>query len=699
MEERRATDIYDRGEKALAALAVSIQRQDRIDMPALMALATDIGHSVEKSNHLVVRALEGPIGPSVITNLINVSILASRVGAGLGYYGQDLQRLTLAGLVHDIGLFAVPQSILTKPGRLTKDERSLIEQHPELGYQVIRRLGDEWEWLAEVVRHAHERWNGRGYPNHLKGREINELAQIIGVVDVYDALVTPRPYRRRYFPHEAIRELVVAERAAFPREIVKALLEQLSAYPLGTVVRLTTGELGTVVTINPRYPLRPIVEIKEASLIGDRRESRTLDLSGTPLVSVLETIEPPAVARMPSCSGVSGERRHKAVSSVSVQFASLLEGLDALASTIQSVIDARSSAPSTKERESSGEKRIEEAGRATGKQYSDPSFEKEVIGLFALEAHEWLAQIHSALKRLGEGTADAARPKLYSIILQGLTNLAKSAATVPLTSIEEMAVNLLAALQDVGSSEPKTMSTGLASLQTGIDRIAAALLHAQGVAGSQPTGGDSNIDAIPEQVAEESLAPPSVASQADLEKVSVEVGSGTTLLQAMRDLQRVRSRSIQPARDVLEAVIARATEETGELTAGRMRELLGDLDRIDGEFLQEISRRVPIMIHALTDLRQSGETDFVTASQLDPVIQDVEALQDAAASVQANSITIFLQGLRSFLMVAAYRKEATLPQRLSAVESRLRALVPMAEQWVNIGRVERAAIAEILPLS
>jgi HD-GYP domain len=137
---------------------------------------------------------------------------------------------------------------------------------------------------------------GQGYPNKLKGRQIGEFAQIIGVVDIFDALVSPRGYRRRFFPHEAVRELMVAERTAFPREIVKALVEQLSAYPLGTSVRLTTGEVGSVMCINTRYPLRPVVWIEGDAACG--QEGRQLDLSLTPLVSIIETLEPPDVARV-----------------------------------------------------------------------------------------------------------------------------------------------------------------------------------------------------------------------------------------------------------------------------------------------------------------------------------------------------------------------------------------------------------------
>jgi hypothetical protein len=118
---------------------------------------------------------------------------------------------------------------------------------------------------------------------------------------------------------------------------------------------------------------------------------------------------------------------------------------------------------------------------------------------------------------------------------------------------------------------------------------------------------------------------------------------------------------------------------------------------MDEWFVQEVSQRIPVISRILADLQQAGTTDFVTSSQLAPLVEQVAALHDASEAVQARTITMFLQGLRAFLMVAAYRKNTTLAQRLAAVDSRIQALMPMAEQWVSIGRVERAAIAEILP--
>jgi hypothetical protein len=133
---------------------------------------------------------------------------------------------------------------------------------------------------------------------------------------------------------------------------------------------------------------------------------------------------------------------------------------------------------------------------------------------------------------------------------------------------------------------------------------------------------------------------------------------------------------MQPARDVLEAVIQRAEREGDRLDVAGVERILAELDKLDEEFLQEVRRRVPIVSSTLATLRA----------------------QDLASRVQATMITMFLQGLRSFLMVSAYRKTSSLAQRLGTVETRVHALIPMAEQWSNIGRVERSAISDILPV-
>jgi len=692
-EQVTMKDWYRIAQEQLTGVALAVQRQDQLNLESLSSLAAGIAEAIKKSDELLVLAMSGPAGPPLITNLVNVGILATKVGAGLGYHGKELERLTFAGLLHDIGLFAVPQSLITKSGRLTQDERTLIEQHPELGYQAIRKAGAKFDWLAQVVSQAHERWNGQGYPNKLKGRQIGEFAQIIGVVDIFDALVSPRGYRRRFFPHEAVRELMVAERMAFPREVIKALVEQLSAYPLGTSVRLTTGEVGSVTRINTRYPLRPVVWVEGDAAYG--QEGRQLDLSLTPLVSIIETLEPPDIARISFPVDEKSVATSEAVPSASDQFTSLLEGLDALASAIQGAVESRTSVPEDRTAPLSGEHRW--GDRLPAQDAVDASFEKEVIGLFALEAHEWLAQIQTAVKQLAEGANGTVRPKLYGILLQGITNLSKSASTVQLRTIEQMASNLLPILHDVGRQEPGAMTAALQSLQDGLDRISRAVRRLAGDQDDERIGSDGvfvetvndSVEALPVIVPEQPVVRQSQSP--------FTVSTSVPLIQALRDLQQARARSMQPTRDVLEAVIQRAEREADGLDVPGVGRILTELDRLDDDFLQEVRRRVPIISSTLANLRAQGPMDFVTASQLDPILEQVEALYDLASHVQATMITMFLQGLRSFLMVAAYRKTATLAQRLGTVETRIHALIPMAEQWGNIGRVERSAIGDILP--
>lgn len=181
------------------------------------------------------------------------------------------------------------------------------------------------------------------------------------------------------------------------------------------------------------------------------------------------------------------------------------------------------------------------------------------------------------------------------------------------------------------------------------------------------------------------------------------VESSVPLLRALRDLQRVRARSVQPSRDVLEAVIARAEQEVGpheeQIAVEAVKRILRDLGRLDEEFLKEVHERVPAMTEQIRQLRQQGAQDFVTSSQLAPIANHVAALQELAKTIHAATITMFLQGVQSFLNAAAYRKVETLPQRLQAVEVRIQTLTPMAEQWVTLGRLEIASIGEILPHS
>jgi putative nucleotidyltransferase with HDIG domain len=123
-----------------------------------------------------------------------VAAYAYRLATWLGWDASTARRLELAGLIHDIGKVAVPAVILTKPSALTDAERAVVQLHPTVGEEFCRPLLSQAEVLA-VIRHHHERWDGRGYPDRLKGRAIPLWARIMAIADSFDALTSDRAYR------------------------------------------------------------------------------------------------------------------------------------------------------------------------------------------------------------------------------------------------------------------------------------------------------------------------------------------------------------------------------------------------------------------------------------------------------------------------------------------------------------------------
>ncbi|HNA48169.1 MAG: HD domain-containing protein [Nitrospira sp.] len=690
---------YRHAEEILTKVAASVQRQEDVDLTELTHLADSIVESLQGSDQLVVEALSSPSGPPLVTNLINVGILATKVGIGLGYYGVELHRLAVAGLLHDIGIFAVPQQLLTKAGRLTAEERTLVEQHPRLGSEVIRRVGTEYGWLAEVVLQAHERGKGQGYPHRLKGREINELAQIIGLVDIFDALVSPRPYRRRLLPHEAVRELLTTERTAFPREIMKALVEQLSVYPLGTRVRLSSGQEGVVVRITARYPSRPVLRITSTETAAPSEPPHLLDLSLLPHVSVVDTVEPPALDRVTFEAAGAAPAASAAPTNVSDQFAALLESLDAIAGVIQAAVDqpavARGPAQVPAEAET-----------------AEPLIpvRREILGLFVLEAREWLNQIQTALERLDATSEQARRAQLASILWQSVNNLARSAATVGLTAVETMATRLFPLLQAAARHERAVAAHHVASLREGLLEISKTVQELRPIE-EHPAPAEETVEReqpILEQPARTEL-PESQASSEPASEIATPRYApprpmpASSILDALRQLHVARGRSLEPVRDVLETVIQRAERELAQgapvVDARAIGRLLQELDELDERFLNHMQARVPSVVSTLGRIARASEERVLPPQALEPIFEEIDVLFEASEKVSAENISVFLQGLRTFLRVTAQHKPAVIRERLAAVEERLATLIPLAQQWVDVGRVERAAIFDILPMA
>src|SRR5712691_5025059 len=150
----------------------------------------------------LARCIEGK-DPNTEGHCERLSGYSVRLGEEIGLPQEELVALSRAGIVHDIGKVGVPEAILLKPGRLTPEEFRIMQQHPVLGERICAPL-KSFRLVLPIIRHHHEKLNGSGYPDGLKGDEIPLTARVLQIVDVYDALTTQRPYKRAFSRAEAL---------------------------------------------------------------------------------------------------------------------------------------------------------------------------------------------------------------------------------------------------------------------------------------------------------------------------------------------------------------------------------------------------------------------------------------------------------------------------------------------------------------
>lgn len=192
---------------------------------------------------------------------VNVAVMALLTGVSLQIPRSRLRNIGMGALLHDLGKVKIPTSILNKKGKLTPEEYEEIKKHPRLGYEMFKaQRGYVNTASALIIYQHHERMNGKGYPEKLKGEQIHTFARICAVVDVYDALVADRPYRPAFQPHTALHILESAG-GEFDPDILRTFFQHIAAYPIGTFVGLSNGLIGIVIYNKAGFPLRPKVRI------------------------------------------------------------------------------------------------------------------------------------------------------------------------------------------------------------------------------------------------------------------------------------------------------------------------------------------------------------------------------------------------------------------------------------------------------
>lgn len=220
---------------------------------------------------------------------LNCSILSMMLAKELGFPRAHCQLLGVGALLHDIGLSDIPDRVARPRHELTAPERHLRELHCEYGVRTGKQIGLPEPVLRIIAQH-HELADGSGFPNRLKGDQIDPLARIVSLVNYYDNLCNPADQAKAMTPHEALSLMFAQRRAKFDPKALQIMIRCLGVYPPGTVVKLSNDAIALVASVNPVKPLRPWVTVYDPGVPKD--EAIMLDLEEEPEINITKALRP-----------------------------------------------------------------------------------------------------------------------------------------------------------------------------------------------------------------------------------------------------------------------------------------------------------------------------------------------------------------------------------------------------------------------
>lgn len=219
---------------------------------------------------------------------VQVAVLSTLIGVGLGLSDKELVELCLAGLLHDMGMTCVAKDVSTTDVALSYLDVKNIKLHPRISVRMIEDyLAIPMTTRMGIMQH-HENLDGSGYPEGKCGDKIHPFAKIIHVADTYDALISKRPYRKPYTYMEAVEYLMGRCDSHFDREVVQQFVQKIPVYPKGFPVLLSDGREGFVVSNRKGAPLRPVVRLFDGEEVD---LSHIVENRNITICSVLETEE------------------------------------------------------------------------------------------------------------------------------------------------------------------------------------------------------------------------------------------------------------------------------------------------------------------------------------------------------------------------------------------------------------------------
>lgn len=196
----------------------------------------------------------------LLSHSVRVAVLATAIATSMGYNPEQVLEISYGAFLHDIGMLKVPRVILERNRKLSSEERTEIEKHPLYGVTLLQHIMTFPQSTPFIAYQSHERSDGTGYPSRRSTQLIHDYAKIVAIADIYDALISERPYRPALIPYKAMEEIIfLANKKRVDPMVVKAFLNSTSLFPIGSWVEITDGRKGKVIATSAGENTKPVV--------------------------------------------------------------------------------------------------------------------------------------------------------------------------------------------------------------------------------------------------------------------------------------------------------------------------------------------------------------------------------------------------------------------------------------------------------
>ena len=265
-DDHSVTAIYAQAQEAVERIFEDLERGIPPSPEATKAIVSNVLGQVlndpaAMATQLAIQKIK-QFDRSLTTHVLDTCILSLVVAVESGLDHTAQEQIGMGALLHDAGYVRLPRNLVRKREECSGQDKTLLEQHCKLGVALLSEQPGMHEDVLRIVREHHERTNGSGFPARLGNDHISRLAQIVGIVDYYDGMVSQRGSRPAMIPHDAVRQLFLAgEQGLFEKSLVELMIRSIGVYPVGSLLRLNTGEQAVVVGVNPQQRLKPLIKV------------------------------------------------------------------------------------------------------------------------------------------------------------------------------------------------------------------------------------------------------------------------------------------------------------------------------------------------------------------------------------------------------------------------------------------------------